>query len=89
MNDVEFGFAAGCEPEAMPRRTVLYLILGYALSRFAELLVAKEQGTAQNLIRFFTAGRSHRLTSGGKAVALVDGFFPTTQDMIHEQHESC
>jgi hypothetical protein len=56
------GFAAGCEAAASPRRSRSVMTLGYALVRALPQLCWSKR----------TQGRSHRLTSGGKA----DSTFP-------------
>ncbi len=67
---MRFGFAVGCQAVALPRRTSPLALWATPLVR----PVAKQseglspnQGHSPRLTRIATAGRSHRLTSGGKA----------------------
>jgi hypothetical protein len=72
MGCVRFGFAARCEAVAVPRRKRLdYLGLcpWLALSPADLLAQGRIKGVAQNVKGIFTAGHSHRRTSGGKAEA--------------------
>ena len=66
-----FGFAAGCEAVAMPRRRGAFYIFG--LCPWCDLWPNKseglspDQGHSPGIIWLLSAGHSHRLTSGGKA----------------------
>src|SRR5688500_16833581 len=71
MRNVWYGFAAGCEALAMPRRQKPDSCPGYAPGLgFAHEFRAKgrTRGRAKIDKSLATAGRSHRLTSGGGAV---------------------
>ena len=59
-----YGYAAGCEAVALPRRRGAFYLLGYALGAVFGPLNPK--GVARE-IWLLSAGHSHRLTSGGKA----------------------
>ena len=67
---VTYGFAAGCEAVAMPRRHLPVYFRGYAPRvSFALYLLGQRphQGHSPKLKSTRMAGQSHRLTSGGKA----------------------
>ena len=59
---LHFGFAAGCEAAALPRRVAAKKIRGYAPFR----------GAARELEKTLTEGLSRFLTSGGEAVNEID-----------------
>jgi hypothetical protein len=66
-----FGSAAGYEAVACPAVQIPFDFLGYALVRpLAQKTegLSPDQGHSPGIIRLLTAGQSHRLTSGGKAV---------------------
>ena len=70
---VAFGFAAGCEAVAMPRRRGAFYIFG--LGPWCGLWPNKSEGLSPNQGHspgnnlLLSAGHSHRRTSGGKAEA--------------------
>jgi len=71
-----YGFAAGCEATALPRRKLLLPIWAVPLvrARLPALLwhthfgLSPDQGHSPNSTGIVTARQSRRLTSGGEAV---------------------
>ena len=80
-----FGFAAGCEAVAMPRRMGAFYIFGLSPrcgfwpNEFGRAKVGP--GHSPEIIQLLSAGQSHRLTSGGRAEPeMVPDFEATTNE---------
>jgi hypothetical protein len=75
MGHVGFGFAAGCEAVAMPRRQqpdysrAMPLVRAWPFGLIGPKAAPRAQ--PKNVKGISTAGPSHRLTSGGKAEAAL------------------